>query len=187
VRLTTAFLLVTTGAGCGTDEHAVSEPAARHAIETIDLVPLTTAQAARQAERIALVVAGDSRVVEGAPGTPFTRTAFTVQETLKGELPREFVLQTVGGRLKGVEIRSPLQPFARSRRYILFLGPNGPVGPTIYPQAVLEVKRDRDVDIVDPPPRGLRVAKANPPRAGPRLDDVLDSIRRHLRTKGGSR
>ena len=66
---------------------------------TQDLVALTTGQAARRAQRIALVVSRGSRVIEGAPGTPFTRTTFAVEDVLKGRLPRRFVLQVIGGRL----------------------------------------------------------------------------------------
>jgi hypothetical protein len=158
-----------------------------------DLVALTTAQAARRAERIALVVSRGSRVIEGAPGTPFTRTTFAVEDVLKGRLPREFVLQVIGGRLGDRVVTSPLQAFARSRRYVLFLGPDGPVGPTIFPQSVLDVRRAGGADVVAPAPRGIRLLGAGstqPARAldeGPRLDDVLFSIRRYLRTTGGSR
>jgi hypothetical protein len=106
-----------------------------------DLVPLTTAQAARAADRIALVVALGSRVVEGAPGTPFTRTTFAVERTLKGALPPRFVLQVIGGRLGRQEVDSLVPAFARSRRYILFLGPDGPAGPTIFPQVVVHGPR----------------------------------------------
>jgi hypothetical protein len=126
-------------AGCGgaTSDSAPSRPAP-DAQRTQDLVPLTTAQAARRADRIALVVARGSRVVEGAPGTPFTRTTFSVQRVLKGALPRRFVVQVIGGRLGDALVTSPVQAFAPQRRYILFLGPDGPAGPTIFPQSVLE-------------------------------------------------
>jgi hypothetical protein len=157
-------------AGCGAGRSAppsqlgsAPAPVARPAPDperTADLVDLTTAQAARRAQRIALVIAGRSRVVEGAPGTPFTRTTFAVRDVLKGRLPREIVLQVIGGRLGDRVVPSPVQAFARSRRYVLFLGPDGRVGPTIFPQVVLE---------------------------GPRLDRQLASIRRYLRTTGGSR
>ena len=52
-------------------------------------------------------------------------------------------LQVIGGRLGDMVVDSPVQAFARSHRYILFLGPDGPVGPTIFPQAVLEVEHRR--------------------------------------------
>jgi hypothetical protein len=135
--------ILATAAGCG---GAASESgrAAPDAERTKDLVPLTTAQAAHAAQRIALVVALGSRVVEGAPGTPFTRTAFAVERTLKGSLPRRIVVQVIGGRLGNVEVGSPVQAFAASHRYILFLGPDGPAGPTIFPQSVLEPKRPGD-------------------------------------------
>ncbi len=159
---------------------------------TQDLVPLTTAQAARMADRVALVVARGSRVVEGAPGTPFTRTTFAVQDVLKGELPRRFVLQVIGGRLGNRVVESPVQAFAPSSRYVLFLGPDNRVGPTIIPQAVLNVRRAAGTEVVAPAPRGIRLlgagsdAPAHALGAGPRLDDVLFSIRRYLRTTGGS-
>ena len=126
-------------AGCGGVAPQPPSAPAPDAQRTQDLVPLTPAQAARVADRIAVVVAGGSRVVEGAPGTPFTRTRFTVARTLKGTLPRTFVLQVIGGRLGDVLVRSPVPAFARARRYVLFLGPDGPAGPTIFPQAVFDV------------------------------------------------
>jgi hypothetical protein len=148
---------------------------------TQDLVALTTAQAARLSQRIALVVSRGSRVVEGAPGTPFTRTTFAVQHVVKGRLPREIVLQTIGGRLGNTVVSSPVPAFVRARRYVLFLGRDGRVGPTIFPQAVLDVKRQGGTDAVEPAPAGLRLPASKPPR----LDDVLFSIRRYLR--GGTR
>jgi hypothetical protein len=128
-------------AGCG-GSAAVPPPSAPapDPDRTRDLVQLTTKQATRAADRIALVVARGSRVVEGAPGTPFTRTRFEVQDVLKGELPRRFVVEVVGGRLGDRVVPSPVQAFEPSHRYVLFLGPDGPAGPTIFPQAVLEPK-----------------------------------------------
>jgi hypothetical protein len=168
-------------AGCGGEVHAVSAPASAPAPDADrieDLVPMTTARAARQAQRIALVASLGSRVVEGAPGTPFTRTTFAVQDVLKGKLPRRIVVQVIGGRLGNTTVTSPLQAFRRSGRYILFLGPDGPAGPTIFPQAVLEVKHAGDADVVEPRPGGLHL------RGPPRLDNVLDSIERYLSTEG---
>jgi hypothetical protein len=95
---------------------------------------------------------------------------------LKGELPRQFDVQVIGGRLGGAVVASPVQAFVRSRRYILFLGPDNRAGPTIFPQAVFEVKRAGTTDIVEPAPRGLRLR-------GSHLGDVLVSIRRYLRTR----
>lgn len=140
-------------AGCGGTGLAAHEPAppaaapAREQSPNVermrDLVPLTTAQAARAAKRVAVVVSHGSRVVEGAPGTPFTRTRFAVEKVLKGRLPRRFVLQVIGGRLGNVTVDSLVPAFARSHRYVLFLGPDGPVGPTIFPQSVIPVKAGR--------------------------------------------
>jgi hypothetical protein len=129
--------------GCGGEERAARgpAPAAPEQADTVDLAPLSTAQAARRADRVAVVVARGSRVVEGAPGTPFTRTRFAVQDVLKGRLPHEFVVQVIGGRMRDVLVPSPVQPFTRSRRYVLFLGPDGPAGPTIFPQSVIELTR----------------------------------------------
>jgi hypothetical protein len=129
-------------AGCGGGESRPQEVAAAPVSgpqRTVDLVPLTTAQATRMADRVALVVARGSRVVEGAPGTPFTRTRFDVQDVVKGKLPPRFVLQVIGGRLGDRFVTSPVEPFTPSRRYVLFLGPDGRNGPTIIPQAVLDV------------------------------------------------
>jgi hypothetical protein len=111
-----------------------------------DLVAMTTAQAARAADRIALVTAVGSRVVEGAPGTPFTRTRFKVERAVKGSLPRGFTIQVIGGRLGDRFVTSPVQAFRRGGRYILFLGPDNRVGPTIFPQPVIEVRRAGDAD-----------------------------------------
>jgi hypothetical protein len=142
-------------AGCGAAERGSPAP---NAERIQDLVPLTTAQAARKADRIALVTSGGSRVVEGAPGTPFTRTAFEVERVLKGTLPHRFVVQVIGGRLGNVVVDSPVPAFTASHRYVLFLGPDGPAGPTIFPQSVLDVTQ-----------------------AGGRLDGVLASIRGQVR------
>ena len=189
-------------AGCGGDlpagghgggSGAAPSSRAPDAQRTQDLVALTTAQAAQRAQRIALVVSHGSRVIEGAPGTPFTRTTFAVQDVLKGRLPRKIVLQVIGGRLGDRVVASLVPAFAKSSRYVVFLGPDGPAGPTIFPQAVLDVKRAGGADVVAPAPRGIRLLGAGsgtPARAldaGPRLDDVLFSIRTYLRTTGGSR
>jgi hypothetical protein len=149
-------------AGCGSDE-ARPEPAARVPVAqpqgAIDLVPLTNAQAARMADRIALVVARGSDVVEGAPGTPFTRTRFDVRQVVKGRLPSSFALEVVGGRLGDRFVTSPVEPFTPSRSYVLFLGADGAHGPTIIPQAVIDV-------------------------TGRRPGRVLASIQRSLSTEG---
>jgi hypothetical protein len=203
MRLCIAIVATLAVAGCGADRGAPRDPGsagaapssaqAPDAERTQDLVSLTTAQAARRAQRIALVVSRGSRVIEGAPGTPFTRTTFAVEDVLKGRLPRQIVLQVIGGRLGDRVVTSPLQAFAKARRYVLFLGPDGPVGPTIFPQSVLNVGRAGGADVVAPAPSGIRLldaGSAEPARAldaGPRLDDVLFSIRRYLRTTGGSR
>jgi hypothetical protein len=203
LRLTAAILAAAgvAVAGCGSVERAAPDAAGPPASSqpapdgerTQDLVALTTAQAAQRAQRIALVVARGSRVIEGAPGTPFTRTRFAVQDVLKGELPHEIVLQTIGGRLGDRVVTSPVPAFARSRRYVLFLGPDGPVGPTIFPQAVLAVRRAGAAATVAPAPGGIRLLRAGTAKpaqalgAGPRLDDVLFSIRRYLDTTGGSK
>jgi hypothetical protein len=188
VRLTAALLAGTAVAvtGCGDDGRAargsVAPPSrpAPDAERTQDLVPLTTGQAARRADRIALVVARGSRVIEGAPGTPFTRTTFTVEDVLKGALPHEIVVQVIGGRLGETVVTSPVQAFRRASRYILFLGPDGRAGPTIFPQSVLEVKRSGGTAVVEPVPGGIRL------RGPPRLPNVLVSIRRYLHTTEGS-
>ena len=96
-----------------------------------------------------------------------------MQDVLKGGLPRRFVVQVIGGRLGDRVVTSPVQAFEPSRRYVLFLGPDGPAGPTIFPQAVLEVSAGSRR-------RGrawrLRLRSAAP--------DVLASIQRYLSTGG---
>jgi hypothetical protein len=146
--------------GCGADEAAVTAPAAQPAQP--GFVPLTTAQAAQKAQRIAVVVSRGSRVVEGMPDTPFTRTRFTVQNLIKGRLPHTFAIEVIGGRLGNRFVTSPVQPFTKAHGYVLFLGRDGRVGPTIFPQSVIEL--------------GLP--------GGPRLDAVLASIRRSLSSEG---
>jgi hypothetical protein len=73
------------------------------------------------------------------PGTPFTRTTFDTERVLKGRLDRRFVIQTIGGRLGDVVVESPVPAFVPHHRYLLFLGPDGPAGPTIFPQAVRDL------------------------------------------------
>ena len=135
-----AVLVALALTSCGGAERVTAGPAPDARL-TQDLVPLTTAQAAREADRIALVRAGDSSVVEGAPGTPFTRTTFTVERVVKGRLPHRFVVQVIGGRIGDVVVPSAVPAFAGTHRYVLFLGPDGPAGPTIFPQSVIEVRR----------------------------------------------
>ena len=48
----------------------------------------------------------------------------------------------IGGRIGDSVVESPVQAFEPAHRYVLFLGPDGPAGPTIFPQAVVEVGRD---------------------------------------------
>lgn len=144
--------------------------------------PLTAAQAVRIARRVALVRAGRSTVVEGAPGTPFTRTAFTAQVVLKGRLPRRFVVRVIGGRLGNQQVDPIIAPFVPGQRYILFFGPDGPAGPTIVAQARYAVS---DAGLVTPALTGippLAADSARPARvaAGQRLDDVLRAIRRYV-------
>lgn len=178
-------------AAAATGQRSTAQPAP-DADRTQDLRALTTAQAAEQAKRIALVSSRGSRVVEGAPGTPFTRTRFAVQDVLKGSLPGEIVVQVIGGEMGDIRVSSPVQAFVKSRRYILFFGPDGRAGPTIFPQSVLDVKRAGATEVVQPAPDGIRLLAAGtskPARsldAGPRLRDVLFSIRHHLRAQRGS-
>ncbi len=168
-RVVAATIIVIAAAaagGCGGSERDASAVSA-HAVDVTrlqDLVALTTAQAARKADRIAVVEARGSRVVEGAPGTPFTRSTFAVQEVLKGTLPPTFVVQVIGGRLGDRIVPSIVPPFVRSRRYVLFLGPDGPAGPTLFPQSTIEVGGAR----------------------APPLGRILATIRSSLRTEASS-
>jgi hypothetical protein len=120
-------------AGCGSAEQGTPAP---NPERMQDLVPLTKAEATRKAERIVIATSGVSTVVEGMPGTPFTRTTFVTERVLKGRLRHRFVIQTIGGRLGNVVVDSPVPAFVPRHRYLLFLGPDGPAGPTIFPQAV---------------------------------------------------
>jgi hypothetical protein len=106
---------------------------------TQDLVPLTTAQATRLADRVVIATSGTSQVIEGMPGTPFTRTTFVTQRVLKGHLEHRFVIQTIGGRLGNVVVDSPVPAFVPRHRYLLYLGPDGPAGPSIFPQSVKDL------------------------------------------------
>jgi hypothetical protein len=150
-----AVLVALALTGCGGATRAAAGPAPSRQLAE-DLVPLTTPQAARRADRIALVSARGTRVVEGMPGTPFTRTTFVTERVLKGRLPHRFVVQTIGGRLGDVVVPSPVPAFTTLHRYVLFLGPDGPAGPTIFPQSVIDA-------------------------SGPGLDALLASIRRSAR------
>jgi hypothetical protein len=124
-------------AGCG-DDGAPTAPAARPPAPEY---PLSNAEASKRAQRIAVVVSRGSRVVDGGKGTPFTRTRFEVQRVVKGSLPHVFVVQVIGGRLGNRTVTSPVAAFQRAHRYMLFLGPDGPAGPTIFPDNVIEVPR----------------------------------------------
>ena len=44
-------------------------------------------------------------------------------------------------RLGDRTVTSPVAAFQRAHRYMLFLGPDGPAGPTIFPDNVIEVPR----------------------------------------------
>ena len=147
LRLTAALVAVVLLAGCGSSAPEPRRQAPDPA-RTQDLVPLTTAQAGKLADRVAVVVSRGSTVVEGAPGTPFTRTTFAVEATLKGRLPHRFVLQTLGGRLGDEVVASLVPAFKPAHRYVVFLGPDGPAGPTIFPQSVIEVTGRRAVDAI---------------------------------------
>ena len=120
-------------AGCGGAGQGVP---ASNPERTQDLVPLTTAEATRKADRIVIATSGESTVIEGMPGTPFTRTTFVTERVLKGRLEHRFVIQTIGGQLGDVVVDSPVPAFVPRHRYLLFLGPDGPAGPTIFPQSV---------------------------------------------------
>ena len=123
-------------AGCGSAERGSPAP---NPERTQDLVPLTTEQAASKADRIVVATSRGSTVIEGMPGTPFTRTTFVTERVLKGRLKDRFVIQTIGGRLGNVVVDSPVPAFVPHHRYLLFLGPDGPAGPTIFPQAVRDL------------------------------------------------
>ena len=148
-------------AGCGASERhgpqaasagaPLSQPAP-DAQRAQDLVPLTTAQAAgrRSASRSSSRAARAWSRARRARRSRARRSPCS--DVLKGRLPRAFVVQVIGGRLGDTVVASPVQAFGASRRYILFLGPDGPAGPTIFPQAVLEVKRAGGADVVAPRP-----------------------------------
>jgi hypothetical protein len=125
-------------AACGGEQRPAAAPAAKAAPAEY---PLSSAEATKRAQRIALVISGGSRVVDGGKGTPFTRTRFEVQRVLKGRLPHEFAIQVIGGRLGDHIVSSPVPPFRRAHRYLLYLGPDGPGGPTIFPDNVVELPR----------------------------------------------
>jgi hypothetical protein len=139
-RLAAGIAATAALAGCGSSPREAVSPPPVEVRSAADFVPLTTKQATKRAKRVALVVAQGSRVVEGAPGTPFTRTRFTVERMLKGRLPHEFAIQVIGGRLGNATVPSPVRAFVPAHRYVLFLGPDGPHGPTIFPQSVIEIR-----------------------------------------------
>jgi hypothetical protein len=186
-------------AGCGGSEQS-SSPASAPSSTTVgataphgneerkeDLPTLSGAEVITRARRVALVTTRSSAVVEGAPGTPFTRTEFKVERLLKGTLADTFVVQVIGGRLGGVRVESPVQEFVKDHRYILFLGDDGPAGPTIIPQLVLEVVKSGSVDVVKPSLTGIPILgagtaePAKPSPSGQRLDDVVFSIAQYVK------
>ena len=122
-------------AGCG------GEPVRHERVAGQQSAKLTQAEAFARADRVAVVVALGSRVVEGAPGTPFTRTEFRTKRVLKGTLRRRFAVQVIGGRLHDTFVTPVVREFERSHRYLVFLGPDGPAGPTIFPDPIIEMKR----------------------------------------------
>jgi len=122
-------------AGCG------GEPVRHERVAAQQSAKLTQAEAFARADRVAVVVALGSRVVEGAPGTPFTRTEFRTKRVLKGTLRRRFAVQVIGGRLHDTFVTPVVREFERSHRYLVFLGPDGPAGPTIFPDPIIEMKR----------------------------------------------
>ncbi len=124
-------------AGCGSAQRGGTS--ASNPERTQDLVPLTTAEATGKADRIVIATSGTSSVIEGMPGTPFTRTTFVTERVLKGHLTHRFVIQTIGGRLGNVVVDSPVPAFVPRHRYLLYLGPDGPAGPTIFPQSVKDL------------------------------------------------
>jgi hypothetical protein len=152
-----------------------------------DLRAMTTAQAAKNATRIAVVKVDSTKPVEGAPGTPFTRTDFRVEEVLKGQLGATFATQVIGGTLNGVTVESPVAPFTAGARYVVFLGPEGPKGPTLIPQASLKVLDADGTSVVSPAPSGVTLladGTDNPATlmpSGPRLADVAYSLKKLTR------
>jgi len=122
-------------AGCG------GEPVRHERVAAQQSAKLTQAEAFARADRVAVVVALGSRAVEGAPGTPFTRTEFRTKRVLKGTLRRRFAVQVIGGRLHDTFVTPVVREFERSHRYLVFLGPDGPAGPTIFPDPIIEMKR----------------------------------------------
>ena len=135
VRLA-AVLAAIAVAGCAGAEQGAPAP---NPERMQDLVPLTTAEATRKADRIVIATSGASKVIEGMPGTPFTRTTFVTERVLKGRVQHRFVIQTIGGRLGNVVVDSPVPAFVARHRYLLYLGPDGPAGPTLFPQSVRDL------------------------------------------------
>ncbi len=125
VRLSAAILVAVLLAGCGAADRTPPSSPAPDPQRVQDFVPLTRAEAAHAAKRIALVRSLGSTVVERAGGTPFTRTTFAAEDVLKGRLPREFVVEVIGGRIGDSVVESPVQAFEAAHRYVLFLGPTG--------------------------------------------------------------
>ena len=128
-----ALALVVALAGCGNQATVTPSAPAPDPGRLQDFVKLTTAQAAHRADRVALVRAGDSRVVEGMPGTPFTRTAFTVEQVEKGRLPRRFVIQVIGGRIGDAVVESPVPAFVPVAPLHPVPRPRRPGGPDDLP------------------------------------------------------
>jgi len=76
---------------------------------------MTSAKAANDGRRIALVKSQGSRVVEGQRHA-FTQTRFSRRDRPQGGAGStdRIILQVIGGRLHGFEVESPISPFVRA-------------------------------------------------------------------------
>jgi hypothetical protein len=98
-------------------------------------------QAARVAERVALVEVTAVEVREGRGGNIFTFVSFRNLETVRGHLPAEFQARLLGGKLGDRDMTLDLvEPFEAGHRYVTLLGGDNASGyVTIFPQGIFPV------------------------------------------------
>jgi hypothetical protein len=154
--------------------------------DTLEVVRLTTLQAAQRANRVLYVQSTANEVKRGVGGNIFTYTTFKVIKPIKGQAGSQIQLRLLGGRIDNEVVPGPLElDFTPGDRFVLFFGKDNAEGyPTLIPQAVYAVKTQDGVDVVDPSPTGLQFFHARDARpysgspAVAPLEDFMFSLER---------
>lgn len=150
-------------AALGTPRADSAVPAEKRAYfgsDALEVLPLTTPQAAKLNTRIVLAKSISEDVKRGAGGNIFTFTTFEIVHVVKGQfLKKEFQLRLLGGRIGNEEVTGPLDlQFTPGEKFVLFLGADNADGyPTITPQALFLVRKSgvNGREVVQPTPTGL--------------------------------